>query len=101
MLKTKERFEGWRVTVHAGMLQANFDGLSGRMETECAVRLWERSENIGFWYITFLRDGDSSAYTAVTDMNNGEGPYSVKVEKEECVNDVKKEWEHALENLKN
>ena len=73
-MKTKEAFEAWRETVHAGKCQANFDGLSGRMEAECAVRLWERSEDIGFYYTTFLGDGDSSAYTSVTKMNDGEGP---------------------------
>lgn len=88
--KTKESFEAWQETVHAGQCQANFDGLSGRMEAECAVRLWGRSEDIGFRYTTFLSDGDSSAYTSVTKMNDGEGPYSVKVVKEECVNHVKK-----------
>lgn len=44
-----------------------------------------RSENMGFRYTKLLGDGDSSAYNAVTNMNNGESPYSLKVEKEECL----------------
>lgn len=98
--KSRENFEAWRETQQAGKCQANFDGLSGRMEAECAVRLWGRSEDIGFWYTTFLSDGDSSAYTAVTQMNNGGGPYSVKVVKEVCVNHVKKRMGTRLCKLK-
>ena len=60
------------------------------MEAESAVRLWGRSEHLGFRYVTFLSDGDSSAFMAVTNMNDGQGPYTAKVEKEECVNHIKK-----------
>lgn len=98
--KSKENFEAWQETVHAGKCEANFDGLSGRMEAECAIRLWGRSEDIGFRYTTFLSDGDSSAFTSVTKMNDGEGPYSVKVVKEECVNHVKKRMGTRLRKLK-
>ena len=98
--KTKESFEAWQETVHAGKCQANFDGLSGKMEAVCAVQLWGHSEDIGFHYTTFLSDGDSSAYTSVTKMNDGEGPYSVKVVKEECVNHVKKRMGTRLRKLK-
>lgn len=98
-MKTKESFEAWQETVHSGKCQANFHGLSGRMEAECALRLWGRSEDMGFRYVTFLSDGDSSAYTAVTQMNNGEGPYTVKVEKEECINHVKKRMGTRLRKL--
>ena len=98
--KTKESFEAWQETVHAGKCQANFDGLSGRMEAECAVQLWGRSEDIGFRYTTFVGDGDSSAYTSVTKMNNGKGPYNVEVVKEECVNHVKKRMGTRLRKLK-
>lgn len=36
-LKTKERFEEWRDKIHTGKCQMNFNGLSGRMEAECAL----------------------------------------------------------------
>ncbi|KAK8395395.1 hypothetical protein O3P69_006206 [Scylla paramamosain] len=99
-LNDEEKFEEWRKNVHVGMCQANFHGLSGRMEAECAIRMWGRSENLGFQYTTFLSDGDSSAFTAVTAMNNGAGPYNVQVEKEECVNHVKKRMGTRLRKLK-
>lgn len=99
--KKKDDFEAWKETTHAGKCQANFDGLSGRMEAECAVRLWERSQDLGYRYTTFLSDGDSSAYTAVTKLNDGAGPYTVKVVKEECINHVKKRMGTRLRKLKN
>ena len=40
----------------------NFDGKSGSMETEQAVRMWSRSADLGFQYKTFVSDGDSSAF---------------------------------------
>lgn len=33
-----------------------------------------------------MSDGDSSAYNALCNMNNGEGPCGVKIEKAECIN---------------
>lgn len=44
----------------------NFEGKSGAMEAEAARRLWSRSEKQKLRYITFVGDGDSSAYDAVT-----------------------------------
>ncbi|MPC94084.1 hypothetical protein E2C01_089236 [Portunus trituberculatus] len=70
------------------------------MEVECALRLWGRFKDIGFHYTTILSDGDSSAYTSVTKMNDGEGPYSVKVVQEEYVNHVKKRMGTCLRKLK-
>ena len=69
----------------------NYDGLAGAMEAEEARRLWERSVNHNFRYITFVGDGDSKAYNAVCEMNDGNGPYeNIKVEKMECINHVHK-----------
>ena len=39
----------------------------------------------------FVGDGDSTAYNAVTELNNKQGPYTdVQVVKEECINHVSK-----------
>ncbi|GBN05174.1 hypothetical protein AVEN_230511-1 [Araneus ventricosus] len=37
-------------------------GSSGSMEVKAAIKLWERSESIGFRYTSLLSDGDSKAF---------------------------------------
>ncbi|MPC93790.1 hypothetical protein E2C01_088931 [Portunus trituberculatus] len=87
--KGKASFDEWHQTVHSEKCQRNFTGLSGAMEPEGAVRMWQRSEANGYRYVTFLSDGDSSSFKAVCNMNNGTGPYTNHtVVKEECVNHV-------------
>lgn len=99
--KDKKSFEEWRKTVHAGKCQKNFEGKSGAMEAEGAVRIWGRSLDNGYRYVTFLGDGDSSSFRAVSDMNGGKGPYNdVTVMKEECVNHVQKRMGTRLRKLK-
>lgn len=45
----------------------------------------------------FISDGDSSAYNAVCNFNDGEGPYDgVKVDKGECTSHVGKRLGTAL-----
>ena len=95
---SEEEFETWKAT-HDNCKQ-NFRGKSGAMETEAAIRLWSRSEARGYRYVTFVGDGDSSAFNAVCAMNDGEGPYSVPVVKEECVNHVSKRLGTRLRKLK-
>ena len=65
-------------------------GKSGAMEQEAAVRIWTRSQQHGLRYVSFVGDGDSSAYKAVCALNNGRGPYECSVTKEECINYVSK-----------
>ena len=74
--KETATYDDWYKTVHSGKCQANFEGLSGAMESEGAVRMWQRSEVKGYRYVTFLSDGDSSSYKTVCKMNNGNGPYA-------------------------
>ncbi|KAK8372125.1 hypothetical protein O3P69_011014 [Scylla paramamosain] len=79
----------------------NFDGNSGAMEAEAAKTLWSRSLSHKLRYITFVGDGDSSAFTAVTQLNNGKGPYeNVEVKKEECINHVCKRMGTRLRKMK-
>lgn len=99
--KDKKSFEEWHATTHARKCHLNFPGLSGAMEAEGAVRLWGRSEEKGLRYVTFLGDGDSSSYKAVTNMNEGKGPYEdVTMKKEECINHVQKRMGTRLRKLK-
>lgn len=80
----------------------NFEGKSGAMEKEAAVRLWSRSTNFNFRYTTFIGDGDSSAYDAVCQMNDKRGPYdNVAIVKEECVNHVNKRMGTRLRKMRN
>ena len=94
-----EKFAVWKVSHNS--CTKNFEGKSGAMESEAAVRLWSRSEAIGFRYVSFICDGDSSAFRAVAALNNGKGPYdSCKVVKEECINHFAKRLYSRLMALK-
>lgn len=71
------------------------------MEAAGAKRMWERSQNKGYKYVTFIGDGDSSSFKTISEMNNGNEPYAdVTVVKEECVNHVKKRMGTRLRKLK-
>ena len=64
---------------------------SRAMEKEFALRMWQLSEERCFRYVTFISDVDSSAFHAVTAMNDGAGPYvNAAVTKEDCVNHIAK-----------
>lgn len=86
-----------RKTAHQGSCSKKFEGKSGAMEAEAAVRIWGRSEaKLGMKYRTFIGDGDSKAFDAVVAMN----PYDTPVVKEECVNHVGKRLGTRLRKLK-
>lgn len=96
---TPEEFAAWKEG-HV-FCTKNFDGKSGMMETEAAVRMWSRSEALGFRYVSFIGDGDSSAFRAVSALNDGAGPYdSCTVVKEECINHFAKRLSTRLLGLK-
>lgn len=70
------------------------------MEAERAVRLWGRSLDNGYKYVTFIGDGDSSSYKSICNINGGKGPYTnVTVVKDECVNHIKKRMGIRLRKL--
>lgn len=94
-----EDFDIWKEK-HQRLCHKNFDGQATTMETVAATRLWQRSISYKLRYTTFLSDGDSSAYNAVCGLNDGQGPYDIKVEKEECVNHVCKRMGTRLRKLK-
>lgn len=87
------------IDLYVGKCHSNFDGLSGAMEPEGAVRMWRRSERKGFRYVTFLSDGDSSSFKAISNENDGKGPYLDHPVKEECVNHVQKRMGTRLRKL--
>lgn len=88
--KDKKSFDEWSRIQDSGKCLINFAGLSRAMEAEGAVRMWNRSEEKNYRYVTFLGDGASSSYKAVCNINGGKGPYNnVTVTKKECVNHVK------------
>jgi hypothetical protein len=97
---TEEQFAEWKET-HKERCMQNFKGKSGAMEVEAALRLWQRSEALGYRYTGFISDGDSASFNAVSALNDGAGPYvSATVSKMECVNHVAKRMGTRLRQLK-
>ena len=79
----------------------NYDGNSGSMETEASKRLWARSRDLGFKYVTMISDGDSSAYKTLAAMNDNRGPYNDNsFNKEECLAHACKRLGTRLRKLK-
>lgn len=84
---------------HKPSCSKNYEGSSGSMEVECALRIWKRSvKDHSLRYTTMLSDGDSKAYDAVCESNVYGN--EVKIEKEDCVNHVAKRMGTALRKLK-
>ena len=94
---SREEFAAFMETHNCGK---NFDGSSGAMEKEGAIRLFNRSTEYGLQYENFIGDGDSKAYDAVIAENNGRGPYAnVKVKKLYCVNHFQKRFGSKMRKL--
>ncbi|GFT10629.1 uncharacterized protein TNCV_1943621 [Trichonephila clavipes] len=62
------KFRTW-YEEHEDVCRATHVGTSGASEVNAAVKLWERSENIGFRYTTMLSDGDSKSFLELKEMN--------------------------------
>ena len=69
-LHTEEAFAEWHAG-HASECHMNHLGSSGGMESAAAVMMWERSLSYNLRYMTFISDGDSSAYIAVKNLHDG------------------------------
>ncbi|GFT52032.1 uncharacterized protein TNCV_4999221 [Trichonephila clavipes] len=54
---------------HQDVCSATHAGSSGAMQVNAAVKLWERSESIGFRYTTLLSDGDSKSFLQLKETN--------------------------------
>ncbi|KAK8372313.1 hypothetical protein O3P69_019807 [Scylla paramamosain] len=72
------------------------------MEAAAAVTMWTRSLEHNMRYMNFVCDGDSSAFRAVKECNNGDGPYGKDyvIEKWDCTNHVAKRLGTGLRNLR-
>ncbi|GFW20502.1 uncharacterized protein TNCV_4547691 [Trichonephila clavipes] len=79
---------------HQDVCSATHVGSSGAMEVNAAVKLWERSESIGFRYKNLLADGDSKSFLALKERNVYRSETQIK--KEECNNYVSKMLGTAL-----
>ncbi|GFX10177.1 transposable element Tcb2 transposase [Trichonephila clavipes] len=64
------------------------------LEVNAAVKLWERSESIGFRYTTLLCDEDSKSFLELKERNVYGSETQIK--KEECINHVSKRLGTAL-----
>lgn len=57
------------------LCQKNFDGDSGAIKPEAAVRRWSWSNQYNLRYVIFVGDGDANSFKDVSSLNNGNGPY--------------------------
>ena len=95
---TDDQRQAWNAG-HAPKCLINHDVSSKAMEREAAKALWGRSlAQHGLRYRTMLSDGDSVAFTAVTEFQ----PYGATrpAKKVDCVNHVLKRMGTALRKLK-
>ncbi|XP_037572861.2 uncharacterized protein LOC119455530 [Dermacentor silvarum] len=96
--ESEEEEEIWQA-FHMPVCEKNVDCSAHAMETNAAERIWKRTESYStpLRFTTFLSDGDSKAYTAVSAAN----VYgSVPITKEDCTNHVAKRLGTALRKLK-
>ncbi|CAN7945252.1 unnamed protein product [Ixodes hexagonus] len=90
--------EVWQA-FHKLVCEKNTAGSSHAMETEAAMRIWQRTSSYAtpLQFTTFLSDGDSKAYAAVSEANfYGTAP----IVKEDCTNHVAKRLGTGLRKLK-
>jgi len=90
------KYERW-LAGHKPFCSANYEGPSGGMEKEAALRIWSRSilKN-GLRYVTMISDGDSKTISELHTLD----PYpGTRVVKHECINHVGKRLGTALRNL--
>nr|XP_045614143.1 uncharacterized protein LOC123767968 [Procambarus clarkii] len=68
---------------HVPHCHRNYSDTAENMEGDAAVVLWHRSKDYKLRYMTFVSDGERSAYHKVCALNNGAGPYGAqkKIEK--------------------
>ena len=94
---TQAEFDAW-LTTYRDECQIDTTVSSPAMETEAVKLLWARSMDTNkLQYTSYIGDGDSKGYTAVSAMK----PYGdVGVEKEECVGHVRKRLGKNLRDLR-
>ncbi|GBL78820.1 hypothetical protein AVEN_11057-1 [Araneus ventricosus] len=73
---------------------SHMSGHLARWKSKAAIKLWERSESIGFRYTSLLSDGDSKAFLELNERKIYGS--QVEIKKEECINHVSKRLGTAL-----
>ena len=87
-MKQNDQSGDWKLK-HSKNCLKNVDGSANAMESECALRMWERSiDRNNMRYTTMLCDGDSISYYALSEAKVY-GP-DVIIKKEDCVNHISK-----------
>lgn len=86
--KDSEKNKNWESS-HKPECKVNYQGPSGGMEVDAAVKIFSRSEEKhGLRYTKYIGDGDSKDYCAVVE----EKVYGddVTIEKHECIGHIQK-----------
>ena len=92
-------YKRWKAA-HEPNCSINYEGSSGAMEAEGAVRIFSRSISTRqLKYITFVGDGDSSTYQVVKEAMNEKYGSRYAVQKEECLGHVQKRMGNALRSM--
>lgn len=93
----KEGEEGYEEFMEKHICQRNTDVKSGAMESEGALKIWNRTVGSNVHYVAMLSDGDSNSFKTVEDAK----PYgeTKPVLKEECINHVAKRLTARLKKL--
>ncbi|GBN39555.1 hypothetical protein AVEN_158802-1 [Araneus ventricosus] len=80
--------------------QENYEGYSGGMESEGAIRMFQRSVSTrNVRYAKYLGDGDSKGFLKISESKVYED--ELVVEKLECIGHVQKRMGTRLRNLRN
>jgi len=90
-------YEEWHIA-HADGCQANHEDLSGKMEVDAVIEIFERFETLhGLKYANYIGDCDSKTFKDIMDRD----PYEdFEVQKQECIDHVQKQMGTRLRNLK-
>lgn len=92
--KGTPEYDAWKETHNCNI---NHEGSSGKMESQGAKHIWERSvQERGVYYTTMVGDGDSSTYATIKDTYESD---SKTVQKGECVGHVQKRVGKNLREL--
>ena len=98
--KSSQAYRQWEEK-HSNICQINYEGSSGGMEGDGALKIFERSiSERNLKYTTFVGDGDSDTYKVVRDGIAKIYGGRYKVIKEECIGHIQKRMGNALRTYK-
>lgn len=99
---SEEQYSEWLNNTEY-LWQKNYTGSSDGMKAAVAVTVFGRSLDNKLRYVTYISDGDTSAYDAVCTMNDGEEPYgNVKLKKKKvnastiCLRDLEQHYGNGI-----